>query len=81
MTDEVKSIETEMAEIESQRETLKQKLRSLETRRNEAIARAEIQAMPESKRKAFMQVLGVSGIPSGEQIGIPGKSTRAKQVK
>lgn len=67
----VKEIEAEMAALEAQREHIKAKLRALESQRNQALAAAELAAMPEAKRNAI--ILAARGIEPTSKVGTPGR--------
>lgn len=65
----IAEIEADITELTGERGRVLEDLRVLNRERDRAVLLAELAAMPDSKREALRQLLGPSGVPSGEAIG------------
>jgi len=67
------SIDADLNTLRAERRDVKSQLDALSAERDEAVLRAQLDAMPEAKRSAFKRlIIGAKGIPSGEAVGTPG---------
>lgn len=72
----VEQLEAELTHLHAEGRTLKAKKRAvvlaLDRKRAEARAQQLVDSLSDAEKKAVAQVIGASGIASGEAVGTPG---------